>query len=204
MSAFLYNGTSLVNLGTLGGTDSEATGINTSGEVVGYSETTKGSTTNEAFTYIDSMAGLAPVSKLQRQLRRRGQRLGRGRGQFDRFLRASARPLRRSPPCGTTDAATSLGTLNGYDASYATAINDSGEVVGYVYNPGIQSPPDHAFLYDPGCNPPTGRPELPARATAPAGCSRPRRPSMIRASSWESEPTTGFKAPISCTRPISL
>jgi uncharacterized membrane protein len=42
--AFLYTNGTLTDLGTLGGADSVATGINASGQVVGYSTTTTGAT----------------------------------------------------------------------------------------------------------------------------------------------------------------
>ena len=51
--AFLYSGSTMTDLGTLGGTNSVAYGINASGQVVGYAHTT-GNAAAHAFLYSGS------------------------------------------------------------------------------------------------------------------------------------------------------
>ncbi|MGD0519249.1 MAG: PEP-CTERM sorting domain-containing protein [Thermoguttaceae bacterium] len=53
MAHFLYSGSTITDLGTLGGTDSHALGINASGQVVGYAYTT-GNAAYHAFLYSGS------------------------------------------------------------------------------------------------------------------------------------------------------
>jgi probable HAF family extracellular repeat protein len=138
------------DLGTLGGTYSQATGINNSGQIVGYTTTLSslGPTTTRAFlrngpgnvTYLGTLGG---ANSQAFAVNDSGEVVGNsttalGEKAPNAFLWQSGQM-------------TDLGTLGGI-FSYATAINDSGQIVGYSSTgpglPGFTTP--HAFLYSDG------------------------------------------------------
>ena len=137
--------TSPEDLGTLGGSTSEATGINASGQIVGYSETATGSLTH-AFLLnpgspMEDLGTLGGSMSEATGINASGQVVGYSatstspRSPVDAFL--------WSPGTGMQD----LGTLYGYVDCYATAINKSGVVAGYVTDEGL---PGYAFIYENG------------------------------------------------------
>jgi probable HAF family extracellular repeat protein len=132
-------GYSVINLGTLpGGSSSEATGINNSGQVVGSSDSSSGT---RAFLYSGgTMSNLGTLPGINNSyatgINNSGQVVGNSfPGASHAFLYSG----------GTIIA---LGMLPGGFYSYATGINNSGQVVGYsvdrINNNG------RAFLYSGG------------------------------------------------------
>ena len=139
--AYLYTAGNYTNLGFLpGGTASVGTGINDSGEVVGYASTQ--SSAIEAFSYSSGvMTGLGflpgGTQSWATGVNASGQVVGYGvnsSGHNEAFLYSG----------GTM---TGLGTLPGYTDSVATAVNNSGQVVGYATNAAGAT---EAFLYSGG------------------------------------------------------
>ncbi len=136
-AAVLYN---VTDLGTLpGGTASEATGINASGQVVGYADTSDGN--YHAFLYSNgTMADLGTLpggtASEATGINASGQVVGyadTSDGNYHAFLYSN----------GTM---ADLGTLGGA-ASQALGINAAGQVVGSAVT---SSNYEHAFLYSNG------------------------------------------------------
>jgi probable HAF family extracellular repeat protein len=142
--AFLYKDGKMTDLGTLGGTSSEAKGINKSGQVVGWSDNSSGE--RRAFIY-DSTNGMKDLNDLipadsgwtieeARAINSNGQIAANG---WPDGMRGSCSPYAETwdfhtalvlrPGTTATYEVQNLGTLGG-DYSYATGMNDSGQVVG--------------------------------------------------------------------------
>ncbi len=127
-------------LGFLGGMDSGASGINDSGQVVGYATTASGNA--EAFLYSDGvMTGLGFLPGGTQGgatgINNSGQVVGystNASGNKEAFLYSGG-------------VMTGLGTLPGYIDSVAYAINESGQIVGYATDPSGNA---QAFLYGGG------------------------------------------------------
>ena len=129
--AFLYSGSGpMQDLGTLGGSNGEASGINDSGQVVGYAitsnnylhafRTSPNSPINPA---TDDLGTLGGDRSEAYGINNSGQVVGRARtsdGTSHAFLYSGSGPMQ------------DLGTLGG-TLSSASAINSSGQVVGYNY-----------------------------------------------------------------------
>lgn len=126
------------DLGTLGGSASEATDINNGNQVTGTSEV---GSQPRAFMWtpqggmIDINAVGATTAMFGRAINDAGQILAEGRS----TLRNGVIALRASPPYPTT--ALDLGKLGVID-SYVGGINDIGSAVGSSENPGL-----HPFLW---------------------------------------------------------
>ena len=125
----------VMNLGTLGGLTSTATAANTSGQVVGYSETAAGET--HAFMFSGGMmidlGTLGGAYSIATGINASGQVVGYSQtasGEFRGFVYAN-------------NSMQSLPTLGGTDG-FAYAINDSGVVVGEAQT---ASGDFHAFSY---------------------------------------------------------
>ena len=131
---------SVIDLGTLGGSSSRATGINSNGQVVGYSLTAGRDT--HAFLYSGGLMtdlGILtfPLYSQANGINASGQVVGywlAASGATHAFLYSNG-------------AMTDLGSLPGESESQATGINDSGQVVGWS-DPGNSI--THAFLYSNG------------------------------------------------------
>src|SRR5215217_7838737 len=163
--AFLYKDAKMTDLGTLGGTSSEAKGINKSGQVVGWSDNSSGE--RRAFFY-DSANGMKDLNDLipadsgwtiyeATAINNNGKIAATG---WPPSWRDPCNPYAESGPDFDTalvlrPATTGkyevqeLGTLGG-EYSYATGINDSGQVIGRSMNNGCGEQP---FLYDENANP---------------------------------------------------
>ncbi len=134
--AFLNDGT-LHDLGTLGGTHSYGYGVNDSGEVTGWSETT-GNAAQHAFLYdgtLHDLGTLGGIDSTGRSVNDRGHVTGEAtpadNGRYHAFLYDGAMH--------------DIGTLGGISSS-GTGINNDDKVTGYSYMPGNAA--QHAFLYD--------------------------------------------------------
>ncbi|PYN96637.1 MAG: hypothetical protein DMD91_20700 [Candidatus Rokuibacteriota bacterium] len=129
----------LIDLGTLGGSFSEARGINRVGQVVGYSTTVDGF--QHAFVW-DPAIGLRDLGTLPGGLQSIAHAINDGgqvAGQAD--VVGYSRAVRWDPVVGIWD----LGTLGG-SFSIAQGINSVGQVVGRA---STTSGSVHAFLWDP-------------------------------------------------------
>src|SRR5215211_4397455 len=166
--AFLYKDGKMTDLGTLGGNSSVAKGINKSGQVVGWSDNSSGE--RRAFFY-DSTNGMKDLNDLIPA--DSGWSIGEATAiNTDGKIAATGWPTSWRDPCSpcaetwdfdtalvlrpaTTTGTTAtyevqeLGTLGG-DYSYATGMNDSGQVVGRSLTSGCWEQP---FLYDENANP---------------------------------------------------
>ena len=133
-----------LDLGTLGGADSYVYGINTSGQVVGYSYTS-GIAAGHAFITgangvgMTDLGTLGGTNSLAYGINTSGQVVGNS---YTSDNAAGHAFITGANGVGMTD----LGTLGGA-TSYAYGINASGQVVGYSYTLGGAA---HAFLYDNG------------------------------------------------------
>ena len=132
----------MTDLGTLGGPESRACGVNSLGQVVGYSRI---GTTSHAFLYTPGagMVDLTPDSVLSYAygINDSGQIVG--------SVSYTGRPGPHAYLYSAGTGMTDLGTLGG-DDSYGYGINSAGQVTGYsAMNTGwpVSSP---AFLYTPG------------------------------------------------------
>src|SRR5215217_5359009 len=158
------------DLGTLGGTSSYGTGINDSGNVVGYSDTSAGE--QHAFLY-DSTNGMKDLNDMlpadsswtitsASAINSDGKIAASGYGNTppdpsicpgqDFVLYGSAFVLTLATTATpATYEVQDLGTLGSY-YSRATGISDTGQVVGYSYT-GPCYGYKHAFLYDENATP---------------------------------------------------
>ena len=166
--AFLYKDAKMTDLGTLGGTSSEAKGINKSGQVVGWSDNSSGE--RHAFLY-DSTNGMKDLNdsipagsgwsiEEATAINNYGKIAANGwpdsmgspcSPYAETWDFHTALVLRPATTAGTTATyeVQNLGTLGG-DYSYATGLNDSGQVVGRSSLSGCGEQP---FLYDESADP---------------------------------------------------
>jgi probable HAF family extracellular repeat protein len=123
--AFLYSNGQLINIGTLGGEYGQGRGINTAGEIAGYSTLANGS--YRAFLYsggqMIDLGTLGADYSVAYDLNDSGQVVGNSEplgGEQHAFLYSDGQM-------------TDLGTLGG-DTSTAYSINNQGVIAGYSYN----------------------------------------------------------------------
>jgi probable HAF family extracellular repeat protein len=153
--AFLYDPTSIPpkqDLGTLGGRDSQALGINDSSQVVGFAFTT-GDLGYHAFLYDGSMSPamqdlgtLGGSQSVASGINASGLVVGQADPTDFPASHAFLYDPTANPPMQD------LGTFGAARYSAAAAINGAGQVVGTASLPGDTSA--HAFLYDAGAMPP--------------------------------------------------
>ncbi len=137
-----------INLGTLGGSNSYATGVNASGQIVGYSQVT-GNGANNAFLWNsgtlssgNSLGTLGGANSYGYAINPSGQVVG-----SSDITGNSAKHAFRTSANGLVSAGLDLGTLGGTN-SYAYAVNSSGQVAGASQISGDAT--THAFLYTSG------------------------------------------------------
>ncbi|HVW63525.1 MAG TPA: DUF3466 family protein [Nitrosospira sp.] len=145
------NGRGIRDLGTLGGYASKVSGINNSGQVVGYSDTSDAGGFEHAFITGPNGTGIRDLGILARSgflnpigINDSGQVAGAfetAEGDFHAFI---------TDPNGM--GMRDLGTLGG-TYSGATGINNAGQVMGssdYIAKDGYPAFYSHAFITDPG------------------------------------------------------
>jgi len=148
--AFLYDGGTMKDLGSLGGVysdsiDSYAAGVNDKGQVVGESKTTIG--TWSAFLYengtMKDLGSLGGENSAARGINNKGQVVGSSDiVAFSPFSHAFLY---------SDGKMTDLGTLVGVGYSEGTGINNNGQVVGYSWkNTGALPSAYRAFIYENG------------------------------------------------------
>ena len=144
--AFLYSGGVMSDIGTLGGTLSRGFGINASGQVTGFANT-KNDAGRHGFLYtpVSGMAdlGVVPggVASDGLGLNDSGQVVGYTE-MFDNTFRAWL----YTAGAGMQDLNTLIPAGSGWMLSQATAINNTGQIVGYGTNPAGHT---DAFLLTP-------------------------------------------------------
>jgi probable HAF family extracellular repeat protein len=154
--AFLYDDT-LHDLGTLGGTDSFGLAISGSGQVVGHSHT-PGDGATHAFLWTPTAPNGASGSMIDLGT------LG-GTGSFARDVNANGQVVGQSfiadnferhaflysADSGMVDLNLLIDPLSGWTLTFATAINDAGQIAGF----GVMGEQEHAFLLTPVPEPAT-------------------------------------------------
>ncbi len=138
--AFSYSNGTMTGLGTLGGADSVASGINDAGTIVGGSYDT-GNNNYSAFTYANGTLSLLNVGlddNAEAYAINSSGTITGWAGVGNTYVHAFTY---------RSGIFTDLGTLGGI-ASEAYALNDSGTVVGWSYIPGNVL--QHAFVYSNG------------------------------------------------------
>ena len=143
-SGFLYSGGVMTSLGTLGGDNSLPTGINDAGQIVGSSATAD-DPAGDAFLYsggvMTDLGTLGGDNSGAYAINASGEVVGTsattGDAAFDAFLYTTS--------SGMIDLNSLLPAGSGWSLQVATAINDSGLVVGFGINPEGQQ---DAFLMD--------------------------------------------------------
>ncbi len=142
LSAFAADYT-IIDLGTLGGNYSSALGINSSGQVIGYSDTGAAFGIGHAFLYtggqMSDLGSLYEINSIARGINSTGQIAGAIYNTTG-FGRAFIYNNGVMTDIGTSPSPYNLVTD-------ATAINDAGQIAGYSNN--NQGSP-HAFLYSNG------------------------------------------------------
>lgn len=148
--ATLFSGTgdNNINLGTLGGTDSQATSINDKGpigQIVGHAKTLSGQTHATLFsgtgTNNTNLGTLGGDNSYALDINNSGQIVGHA--SLSNNSRSHATLF-----SGTGSDNTDLGTLGGKN-SFATAIDDSGRIVGAADIDAV-FPTSHGFIYQDG------------------------------------------------------
>jgi|SRR5579862_584958 len=132
--AFLYSQGTMTDLGTLGGTTSSASGINNSGQVVGFAEATAGGVGHATIWNNGTITDLDPNGTTGSS--------GSGINNLGQVVGATADPNNPNNPFGAVATLWSGGTASTLmvnsaqddTGSQAYGINDSGEIVGSVYN----------------------------------------------------------------------
>jgi probable HAF family extracellular repeat protein len=139
--AFLYDGTSMQDLGTLGGTDSFGQDVNDSGQVVGWSFPAGPIITFHAFLYDSgSMQDLNDISGTDFLIATGINNNGEVTGWGD----VPPVPTQNRAFLYDSEGMQDLGTLGG-NMSFGSDVNDNGQVVGWSNPTG--SSLKHAFLY---------------------------------------------------------
>ena len=151
--AFLYSGGVVRDLGTLGGATSQAQAINASGQIVGYGLAANGAT--HAFLYRDGT--LSDLGAPTGETESRAYAINAS-GQIVGYIGGSANIPRAFIHAGGTftDLNTLIptrvaGTSGFSNLTFATAINDAGQIVGigsYIQS-GATSSTTHGFLLTP-------------------------------------------------------
>jgi probable HAF family extracellular repeat protein len=142
--AFVYSNGQMTDLGTFGGEDSMASGINNNGQIVGTILTSTGTAgflyTNGVETNIGSLGG---TNTYAQAINNAGQITG---DSYTGGKDVDSDPIFHAfvYSGGTM---TDLGTAAGYQDAQGNSINSSGEIAGSLYNP---STGNSAFLYSSG------------------------------------------------------
>jgi probable HAF family extracellular repeat protein len=153
-NAFLYSGGTMTNLGTLGSIYSYALGINSAGQVVGYSLTSSGN--QNAFLYSGgTMTNLGTLGGNYSQangINNAGQIVGyatNGGGAESAFLYSTATGMENLNTLYASLLVSGTGSQKGFVSLIdASAINASGDIAGYGTYWNGTSDQQEAFLLD--------------------------------------------------------
>ena len=162
--AFFFDGSKLVDLGTLGGGNSSATGLNDAGDVVGSAQTAGGE--SHAFVWTQAL-GLADIGAASpAAINNAGQVVG-GAGRATGSSYGGPLAFSWTPTSGFVDIGALLWSGHRSLPSIATAVNDAGQVIGtlggdrsdavavnqdgtVIGNSFTADGAQHAFIWQPG------------------------------------------------------
>ncbi len=144
--AFLYDGSTMQDLGTLGGLTSFGYGINDSGQVTGATLTSTGGNYSHAFLYDGStmrdLGNLGGIHSTGRDINNSGQVVG----EVFHAIGGNRAFLYDGTAGGMLDLNDLIDPGSGWLLYDARGINDRGQVTGYGNFGGAS----HAYLYDDG------------------------------------------------------
>ncbi len=119
---------SVTDLGTLGGNSSSADDINDNGQVVGSAITASGGNRTFVWDSTNGIRNLDPLgsdTSIANGINNKSQVVG-----FFGGVASSSRAFLSD----STNGLQNLGTLDGYPNSYASDINNNGQIVGYTFS----------------------------------------------------------------------
>ncbi len=145
-AAFVYRDGTLVNIGGLGGSYTQAHDINDSGQVVGFSQTNSGNYSAFLYSNAEPIKSIGVLSGSNSSyaygINNSGQIIGTS-------VTRSTNSTTETPFLYANNEMSSLGQILGLNSASGSAINDVGQIVGGAYNIEMNSfGRPAAFLWD--------------------------------------------------------